>query len=455
MKKYIYMLMSGLLILSSGCNRNSENQDSQTKDVQTEKIYKYVIKGGHLIDPKNNINEKMDVAILYPTVPDVGYKTGTRDAKVALVAKNIDPALGAQVIDAAGLYVTPGLVDIHVHVFWGLDTMGGYRNGPQSLPPDGYTSRSGVTTIVDAGSSGWKTFEKFKSQTIDVSQARVLAFLNIVGEGMAGGRYENNLDEMDVKKAVEYAEKYPNHIVGIKLAHFSGRDWTPALRAEEASVLADIPLMVDFGEANPALSLDTLLNQVFRPGDIFTHCYGGSPETLETRPGGRESLVNMAGEVKPFVREARKNGIIFDVGFGAASFNYSVGKPALEAGFFPNSISTDMHNHSAVMNKPMKDINNVMSLFMASGMDFPSVVKATTWDPAKIIQREELGHLSQGAFADVAIFNLREGKFGFWTDGGMIEGTKRLETEMTIRGGEIVYNLNGRITPIRQPVAKR
>jgi dihydroorotase len=451
MKTLIKLLLAFLIMFGlSFCKESAPPQQSD----QIEKIYKYVIKGGHLIDPKNNINEKMDIAISYPYTPDRGYETGTRDAKIALVAKNINADLGAQVIDAKGLYVTPGLVDIHVHVFWGLDTIGGYRNGPQSLPPDGYTSRSGVTTIVDAGSSGWKNFENFKSQTIDVSQARVLAFLNIVGEGMAGGEYENNLEEMDVEKAVEYAKKFSEYIVGIKLAHFNRRDWTPALRAEEAAKQAEVPLMVDFGSATPALSLDTLLNHVFRPGDIFTHCYGGNQATPEVRPGGREALVNVSNEVKPFVWEARKRGVIFDVGFGAASFSFAVGKPAFDAGFYPNSISSDMHNHSAVMNKPMKNMPNIMSLFMALGMDLPAVIKASTWEPAQIIQREELGHLSEGAIADVAIFNLREGEFGFWTNDGKIEGNKRLETEMTIKGGEIIYNLNGRISPVNLPVTR-
>lgn len=439
------------ILLSYSC---SDTVSEQSKS-QPEKIYKYVIKGGHVIDPKNSINDIMDVAIAFPGVPDRGYQIGSRDAKIALVAKDIDPNLGVQVIDASGLYVTPGLVDIHVHVFWGTDTAGGYRNGPQSIPPDGYTSRSGVTTIVDAGSSGWKNFETFKSQTIDVSQARVLAFLNIVGEGMAGGKYENNLDEMDIKKTVEFAKSHSDYIVGIKLAHYNGRDWTPVKRAEEAARLADIPLMVDFGSATPALSLDTLFNQIFRPGDIYTHCYGGSPETLETRPGGREAIVNMNGEVKPYVWDAKKRGVVFDVGFGAASFGFSVGKPALEAGFFPSSISSDMHNHSAVMNKGMKNMPNIMGLFMAFGMDLPEVIKASTWEPAKIIQREELGHLSLGAIADVAIFNLREGKFGFWSNDGKVEGSKRLETEMTIKGGEIIYNLNARIEPLNPPRSQK
>ena len=450
MKKTCFGLFIILAILSTGC-RNETQQSQELQKPQVEKIYKFVIKGGHVIDPKNNINELMDIAISYPVTPDVGYEQGSRDGKIALIAKNIDPNLGKQVIDATGLYVTPGLVDIHVHVFWGTDTVGGYRNGPQSLPPDGYTSRSGVTTIVDAGSSGWKTFETFKSQTIDVSQARVLAFLNIVGEGMAGGKFENNLDEMDVQKAVEYAQKYSKYIVGIKLAHFSGRDWTPAKRAEEAATLADIPLMVDFGSATPALSLDTLLNQVFRPGDIYSHCFGGNPGTLENRPGGREAIVSLKGEVKPYASTAQKRGVIFDVGFGAASFLFSVGKPAAEAGFYPNSISTDMHNHSSVMNNAMKDITNVMGLFMAMGMDLPGVIKASTWNPAQEIKREDLGHLSVGALADVAIFNLREGNFGFWARDGLINGTQRLETEMTIRGGEILYNLNGRINPFPLP----
>lgn len=403
---------------------------------QTPKPYNIVIKGGHVIDPKNNINTVMDVAI--------------KDGKVAMLAKNIDASEGVQVVNAKGMYVTPGLIDIHVHFFWGHDG-DAYMNAPASLPADGFTFPAGVTTVVDAGSPGWKTFELYKKQTIEKSQTRVLAFLNIVGQGMAGGKYENDINEMDSQKAAEMAKKYPNDIVGFKLAHFNGRTWVPTDRLMEAGRLANLPVIVDFGGATPFLPLDSLFNVKFRPGDIYTHAFGGNGSTS---PNGRESIVDVTtNKVKPYVIKAQNRGVIFDVGFGGSSFLFNQGTPAIKSGFYPNSISTDLHTGS--MNNAMKNMPNIMSLFMAMGMDLQSVIKASTWNPAQEVKRPELGNLSVGSEADVAIFTLREGNFGYYARDGKIAGKNRLETEMTIRAGRIVYNLNAIAEPNILPSAPR
>lgn len=389
---------------------------------QNSPPYSIIIKGGHVIDPKNNIDEVMDIAI-------EGTPGGT-DGKIAVVAKDIDPSQGVQVVHAEGLYVTPGLVDIHVHFFWGTDLDGTYRNGPNGLQPDGFTLRTGVTTVVDAGSAGWRNFDAFKAQTIDLSKTRVLSMLNIVGEGMAGGHFENNNRDMDAERTAEVALKYPEHIVGIKNAHYYQPDYLfPIERSIEAGKIANIPFMLD-GRLE-----DTIFN-LFRPGDIFTHVYG-------------RAILDSTDQVKPFVLEARERGVIFDVGFGGASFDFARGLPAIESGFYPHAISTDQHINS--MNNAMKDMPNIMGLFMAMGMPFNDVIAASTWNPAKIIQREDLGSLSVGSDADIAIFRLREGQFGFWARDGKIDGTQRLETEMTIRAGNIVYNLNGLVDPINLP----
>ena len=389
--------------------------------------YNIVIKGGHVIDPGNNIDEVMDVAV--------------KDGKIALIAKNIEEKDGIQVVNARGLYVTPGLIDIHVHVFNGSNLDQQYMNGPNAIPPDGFTFRVGVTTVVDAGCAGWRTFPEFKRQTIDISQTRVLAFLNIVGEGMRGGPFEQNQKDMDPKLTAEFALKNSKDIVGIKLAHYSGRDWAPVKLAAEAARLANIPVMVDLGGAVPALSLDTLFMQVFRPGDIFTHCYA----QLGT---SRQSLVDPStGKVFPYALSARKKGIIFDVGYGGISFAYSQAIPAIKAGFFPDAISTDLHIGS--MNGAMKDMLATMSKFLAMGMDLKSVIKASTWKPAQIIKRQELGNLSVGSDADIAILNIRKGKFGLFDyTGYKIETDKKLECEMTVRAGKIVYDLNGIASPV-------
>jgi dihydroorotase len=387
--------------------------------------YSIVIKGGHVIDPKNNIDAIMDVAI--------------SDGKIVGVAKNIDTKNAAQVIDAAGLYVSPGLVDIHTHNFAGT-TGGAYMNGPNAVAPDGFTFRNGVTTVVDAGSSGWRTFPEFKANIIDRSQTRVLAFLNIVGEGMRGGSYEQNVNDMDSKLTANVAKANRKDIVGIKLAHYEGPEWGPADKAAMAGKLADIPVMVDFGGSTPPLSIDALFNTHLRPGDIFTHCFA--------QLNSRETIVDTTTKrVKDFVIAAQKKGIIFDVGFGGISFSFSQAIPAIRSGFYPNSISTDLHIGS--MNNAMKDQLSVMSKMLAIGMELNAVIRASTWNPAMEIRREELGNLSIGAVADVAILNLKEGKFGFFDyTGYKVSANRKFECELTIRAGKIVYDLNGLANPI-------
>ena len=388
--------------------------------------YSLVIKDGHVIDPKNNIDAVMDVAIV--------------DGKIVEVAKNIDASKAKQIVDAKGLYVTPGLIDIHTHNFAGTNADQYLMNAPGGLPPDGFTLRNGVTTVADAGSSGWKTFPLFKQNIIDKSTTRVLAFLNIVGEGMRGGSWEQNTNDMDAKLTANVAKANKKDVVGIKLAHFEGHDWIAADRAAEAGRLANIPVMVDFGGATPPLSIEELFFKHLRKGDIFTHCFA----QLATR----ESIVDTnTKKIKPFVIEAQKNGIVFDVGYGGISFSFSQAIPAIQSGFYPNSISTDLHTGS--MNAAMKDLPNVMSKFLNMGMDIQSVIKATTWNPAQEIQRPELGNLSVGTEADVAIFDLREGNFGFFDyTGYKIKGNKKLECELTIRAGKIVYDLNGIADPV-------
>ena len=384
-----------------------------------------VVKGGHVIDPKNGINAVRDIAI--------------KDGKIAAVAENIDTGGSAQIIDARGLYVTPGLVDIHSHNFPDMRTGDPF--------PDGFTFRNGVTTTTDAGSSGWKSFPDFKRKIIDRSETRVFAWLNIVGEGYRGGMYEQDTSDMNAKLTASIARRYREHIVGIKVAHFEGPDWKPVDRAVEAGSRADnIPVMIDFGSSNPPLSLDELFNQHLRPGDVYTHCFGG----IRNNDGSGREAIAENGKLRPFVLAAQRKGIVFDVGFGAASFSFACALPAMKSNFIPNSISTDLNRHS--FNAPMQNILNVMSLFMAMGMDLKDVVSATTWNAARIIRHEELGNLSSGAVADLAIFNLRNGKFGFYDrEGERIEGSNRLECEVTIREGNVVYDLNGIAQPIIMP----
>jgi dihydroorotase len=291
-----------------------------------------------------------------------------------------------------------------------------------------------VTTAVDAGGAGWRNFDIFKANVIDQSRTRVLAFLNIVGAGMSGGAHEQNLGDMDPKLAAMAARANKEYIVGIKLAHYEGNEWEPTERAVEAGKRAGIPVMVDFGRSEPPmLSLKTLTLEKLRPGDIFTHCYGGV--------SGREKVVEN-GKLQPWTLEAQKRGIIFDVGHGGGSFLFEQAIPAIKQGLKPNTISTDLHTGS--MNAGMKDMLNVMSKLLNCGLTVKEVFTASTWAPAQAIKRPELGNLSPGSPADVAVFSLAKGTFGFIDVGTTkITGDKKLTCELTIRDGRIVWDLNG------------
>lgn len=385
-----------------------------------------LLKGGHVIDPKNKIDAQMDIAI-----------TGS---KIFQVAPNIPSTNAKNVIDVKGLYVTPGLIDMHVHVFNGTEPDAYIANAHTSLPPDGFTFRAGITTVVDAGSSGWRNFRLFKKQTIDRSQTRVLALLNIVGNGMTSRFEEQDITDMNpVMTANMIKRLFPDIIVGIKAAHYWG-DFTQVDRSVEAGNLANVPVMVDFGEQNPPLSIEDLFMKHLRPGDIFTH-------TFSYGPANRETVVDETGKVKPFIYEAQKRGIIFDVGHGGGAFSWRQAVPSMQQGFKPNVISTDLHAES--MNSGMKDLSNLMSKFLNLGMSLPDVILRTTWNPANVIKRPDLGNLSVGAEADIAVFNVRKGDFGFIDiRKTKIKGTQKLETELTIRAGKIVWDLNGLSVPM-------
>jgi dihydroorotase len=378
--------------------------------------YDLLLHNGHVIDAKNNLNAVRDVAI--------------KDGVVAAVAAHLDPASALKVVDVSGLYVTPGLVDMHVHVYAGTGERNSYA-GDNSIYPDGFTFRVGVTTVADAGCAGYRNFEDFKEHVIDRSKTRVLAFLNIVGAGMRGGRYENDLKDMEPGPAAEMAMKHKGLIVGIKTAHFSGPEWTPVENAVAAGTAAGIPVMVDFGEDRPQRPLADLLTKKLRPGDIYTHCYSGLRHELDD-----------TGKVNAGMIEGRKRGIIFDVGHGGGSFAWRVAVPAIKQGFLPDSLSTDLH--SASMNSGMKDMLEVMDKFLALGLPLDQVIRDSTWNPAREIHHEELGNLSVGAPADIAVLRVEKGKFGF-TDmyGARMSGSQRLACELTLRAGKVVYDLNG------------
>jgi dihydroorotase len=289
--------------------------------------------------------------------------------------------------------------------------------------------------VADAGCAGWRNFEDFKARVIDRSRTRVLAFLNIVGHGMRGDPYEQDLADMAAAPAAEMARRHPDAIVGIKTAHYGGPEWTPVERAVEAGTLAGVPVMVDFGASRVERPLSELLAKKLRPGDVYTHVYSGLRGEQDA-----------SGKVSAALWEGRKRGVLFDVGHGGGSFAWRIAVPAVEEGFVPDTISTDLH--IASMNAGMKDMLNVMSKFLALGMSLDDVIRISTWNPARQIKQEQLGNLSVGSPADVAVLRLENGAFGFVDSfGGRLRANRKLTCEMTLRDGKVVYDLNGLARP--------
>jgi dihydroorotase len=379
--------------------------------------YDLLLRGGHVIDPKNHVDGTMDVAI--------------KDGHIAKVAPNLKSADAIKTIDVRGLVVTPGLIDLHTHNYTGTGERDSYA-GDLSVRPDGFTFRTGVTTVVDAGCSGWRNFEDFKDRIVDRAKTRILVMLNIVGKGMRSGNIQQDTSDMDGEKTAEMALKYPGLIVGIKTAHFNGPEWKPVEQAVIAGTKANIPVMVDFGADRPTRPLYDLLTKKLRPGDIYTHMYSGlRHEQDPVTKGPQKGMI-----------EGRARGIIFDAGTGGGSFKWSLAIPFIKQGFKPDSLSTDLHVDS--MNSSTKDMLNVASKFMAMGLSLQEVVAEMTSHPAHEIKHDELGNLSAGAIADVAVLRVEKGHFGF-TDmvNTRFDGNQKLVAELTIKDGKIVYDLNG------------
>ncbi len=375
-----------------------------------------LLKNGHVFDARNGIDEVMDIGIAADTI--------------AAIEKNIDTTKARKIVDLLGYFVSAGFIDIHTHVFVGSE-IGKFANGINSLSPDNFTFKAGVTTVVDAGTAGWKNFELFKKQVVDQSKTRVLSFINIAGTGMIGKPGEENLGEMKVDEISRLVRKYPEIIVGVKIGHFEQPSWAPFDLAIQACEENNLPLFVECHL--PDYSLQDQLDKM-RPGDIITHSFEDVAD--------RMPVVDDDGIVRPFVFEAKERGILFDVGHGGAGFWFSQAVPAFEQGLWPNSFGTDLHRFS--MNAGMKDMLNVMSKYLAIGMPLRDVLTRATWYPAKSIGRTDLGNLSPGHTADIAVIKLEEGNFGYVDAGGnRIRGTQKLQAELTIRAGQIVWDLNG------------
>lgn len=382
--------------------------------------YDILLTGGHVIDPANQIDTSMDVAI--------------QGNQIVNVAENIPTSMAKQVIDVSGYYVTPGLIDIHVHVY--------HTREPETLSviADHHSFRSGVTTMVDTGTAGAKHFLHFKRTVIDRSKTRIYAYINIVKSGMTGD-FEQDGREMDPELAASIVLAYPDECVGIKTAHYWVQSpwdaehppWLAVDRALEAGEICNQPVMFDFWH-RPDRTYQDLLKKM-RPGDIHTHMYAQQFPVLSQH-----------NEPNDFLFEARERGIHFDIGHGAGSFWFRQAIPAMKGGFGPDSISTDLHIGN--VNGVVHDMITTMSKFLNLGMPLQEVIYRSTVTPAKAINRTQLGTLSIGAEADLAVLQLHEGKFGYVDCGhAKITGKQKLSCAMTIRAGEVVYDAEGLSVP--------
>jgi dihydroorotase len=289
----------------------------------------------------------------------------------------------------------------------------------------------GVTTMVDCGGSGWRTFDQFNNDVIKKSKVRVFALLNIVGQGMEGD-VEQDINDMDAEATAAKIRQRSDIIVGVKVAHYQGRGWESIDRGVEAARLSDSFCLVD-QNAKPTRPFDEMLKRL-RPGDGVTHCFGyGKP------------MIGNDGKVKAHYIEARARGVKFDVGHGNNSFSFSMAVPAIEQGFPPDTISTDMHRMS--LHTSRAPMTEVMSKFLAMGMPIAEVIARSTWEPAKWINHTELGTLTPGALADIAVLEFQDRPAGLSDSGPtgyrIMKAEGRLITQLTIKDGAVQFDYDG------------
>ena len=377
--------------------------------------YELLIKGGTLIDPAQNIHANKDVAFANGVVVDVGDDLPKTKAR--------------EVLDASGCVVTPGMIDLHVHVFYGVSHYG--------IEPDPTCIAKGATTVVDAGSAGADTFPGFRKYVIDVSDTRILAQLNISSQGMLTAEIgEFEIPEYaNVSKACQMIEQHRDVILGVKVrltknSLVSKRSgMTPLHRAREAADAAGLPIMVHPQDAW-CDSIDDIL-AIMGERDIMTHCFHAMPC----------GILDDQGQVKESVREAIERGVIFDVGHGSGSFSWEVVERAMAQGVQPQTISSDLHVYN--LNGPVHDLATVVTKFLHLGMSLDDAIAKVTAVPAEtILMSDKIGTLSLGAWGDAVIFEFRKGDFQLVDSRGEVRiGNQKLSPVTVIKAGK-VYRQN-------------
>ncbi len=369
-------------------------------------MYDLVIAGGTLVDQGSGLHEKKDVAV--------------EKGRIALVESHI-PRDGAwEVLDASDHLVTPGLIDIHVHVYPGVSHYG--------VDPDPACLARGATTVNDAGSSGADTFEGLRRYVINVVETRVTAFLNISSLGMVSP-LDNELEDLkhaSPERAIGVCERNRDVIQGIKVrltrSIVGNNGLEPLHLAVRAADVLGMPLMAHVGDTPSPLGE---ILAIMRPGDLLTHCFHGR----------RHGILDGRGEVLPEVTEAVRRGVVFDVGHGVGSFSFEVARRALAAGLMPGTISSDLHYYN--VNGPVFDLATTMSKFLLLGLSVDEVLARTTSVPARVLGlSDRVGALQPGFLADIAIFRLSQGDFEFEDSMHQrVHGRQKLEPVAVIRRG--------------------
>ena len=383
-------------------------------------VYDTVIQGGHVIDPASGRSEVLDVAVAGGTIAAVGA--------------DIDAGSAGEVIDASGQYVTPGLIDLHTHIYWGVTYWG--------IEPDPVAARSGVTTWLDVGSAGGYTWPGFRRYVAEPSKVRVLALLNLSSIGLVAPTWElSNLDYCDLELAKLMIEEHRDLIVGIKARidrnTTRGVGIRPLELARELADAVDLPLMVHIGAGPP--SLEEIAGWM-RPGDILTHCFTGQANRV----------IDDDRRVFPYMLALKEAGVVFDIGHGTGSFSFETAEAMLHQGILPDVISTDIHQMA--IQGPCFDMPITLSKFLNLGMTIEQVIACATVNAAEAMRRCDLGTLTVGSVADVATFRLDEGRFTF-QDIHLNErkGNQLLVNTMTMIDGEVLPIVD---EPPLQPWAK-
>jgi dihydroorotase len=366
-----------------------------------------LVRGGHVVDPASNRSALLDVAI--------------SGGRIAAVEADIDASRAGKTIDASGQFVTPGLIDLHTHVYWGVTYWG--------IEPDPVAARSGVTTWLDVGSAGGYTWPGFRRWVSEPAKSRVFALLNVSSIGLVAPTWElANIDYCDVDLGQMMVEANRDLIVGIKAridaSTTRGTGIEPLRRARDLADKVDLPLMIHIGTAPPTLAE---ILDLARPGDILTHCFTGQPN----------KIVDDQGVVFPSVKELHDRGLVLDIGHGAGSFAFATAEAMLQQGILPDVISTDIHQ--LAIQGPAFDMPITLSKFLNLGMTIEQVIACATVNAAKAIRNDELGTLRVGSPADIATFRLEEGEFTF-QDVFLNErkGSQLLVNTMTMVDGDVL-----------------